>query len=479
HSRHLDRRPHRRSHRRRPGRLRPLGLRPEPHGLRPARRAPGARRRGDRDRLGGRVARGRRMTVVRWLRRAWPALLGIVALIVAVGLIWAWRPPSGYFVLWPDKAHAAADYLHIPGGKPPAPGTGFYFVDVHELEANKLEEFWGRHIVGGATLIPVREIIVPGESENQRVKEDFRAMDTSQVVAEAVAEKALGRNVVIRHLGALVEQVSPGLPAAKAGVEAGDVITAVDGHRVRAAADLIRFTRGLHPGDVAAYTFGPRRGTKRLRTVASTDGKHRAIIGVAIGDDVRIGRIPVKVHYTINGIGGPSAGLAFALEIYDSLSGRHLRRPEGERRRGPQGRRRQAPRHRRGHVRTGPEGHPQPACEVVKLRVRRSLRNRACDGAGAAASGFVDCPTRPAEPDEETRGTTPPPCDLRRLLLPQDRALRTAPEPALPDVPADAAGEDGAAAPAAPRRDGGDCRGLSAAAGRTCRSGGGPADPGW
>jgi PDZ domain-containing protein len=265
------------------------------------------------------------MTVLRWLRRAWPALLGFLALIIAIVLIWAWRTPSGYFVLWPDKAHPAAQYLHIPGGKPPAPGTGFYFVDVHELQANKLEEFWGRHLVSGATLIPDREIVVPGESEQQRVKQDFQAMDTSQVVAEAVAEKALGRNVVIRHLGALVEEVSPGLPAARAGVQPGDVITGVDGHRVRSAADLIRLTRGLHPGNVVAYTFG-RKGTKRLRTVASSDSRHRAIIGVAIGDDVRIGRIPVKVRYTISGIGGPSAGLAFALEIYDSLSGRHLLR---------------------------------------------------------------------------------------------------------------------------------------------------------
>ncbi len=265
------------------------------------------------------------MTLLRWLRRAWPAVLGIVVLIVALALIWAWRTPSGYFVLWPDKAHPTADYLHIPDGKPPAPGTGFYFVDVHELDANKLEEFWGRHLVHGSTLIPDREIVVPGESEKQRVKEDFQAMDTSQLVAQAVAEKALGRNVTIRHLGALVEQVSPGLPAAKAGVQAGDVITAVDGRRIRSASDLIRFTRGLHPGDSAAYTFG-RRGTRRLRTVASSDGKHRAIIGVAIGDDVRIGHIPIKVRYSISGIGGPSAGLAFALEIYDSLSGRHLLR---------------------------------------------------------------------------------------------------------------------------------------------------------
>ncbi|HEY3765989.1 MAG TPA: PDZ domain-containing protein [Gaiellales bacterium] len=265
------------------------------------------------------------MTILRWLRRAWPALLAGVVLIIAAALIWAWRTPSGYFILWPDKAHPTDVYLHIPGGEQPAAGTGFYFVDVHELDANKLEELWGRYLVHGASLIPDREVVLPGESEQQRVKEDFQAMDTSQVVAEAVAEKALGRDVTIRHLGALIEQVSPGLPAAKAGVEAGDVVTAIDGHPVQSAADLVSLTKPLKPGDTASYTFS-RIGTKRLRTVASTAGPRRAIIGVAVGDDVRIGRIPVKVKYTISGIGGPSAGLAFALEIYDSLSGRHLLR---------------------------------------------------------------------------------------------------------------------------------------------------------
>jgi Lon-like protease len=265
------------------------------------------------------------MRVLRWLRRSWPPLLGVLALIVAGFLVWGWRTPSGYFVLWPDKAHPAAVYVHIPGGKPPAKATGFYFVDVHELEANKLEELWGRYLVHGAALVPVRQLVLPGQSEKERVRQDFRAMDTSQVVAEAVAEHALGKPVTIRHLGALVEQVTPGLPAAKAGVQAGDVITAVDGHAVHSAADLVRLTKGLRPGDAADYTFG-HAGTKRLRTVPSDDGRKRAIIGVAVGDDVRIGHIPVKVHFTISGIGGPSAGLAFALEIYDSLSGRHLLR---------------------------------------------------------------------------------------------------------------------------------------------------------
>ena len=117
--------------------------------------------------------------------------------------------------------------------------------------------------------------------------------------------------------------VRPIFPAARAGVRPGDVITAVDGHAVRTQHGLIRLTQGLSPGDTEQYTFRDA-GTKTLRTVASTDGKHRATIGVTIGDAVRVGSIPVHVRYTIHGIGGPSAGLAFALEIYDSLSGRDL-----------------------------------------------------------------------------------------------------------------------------------------------------------
>jgi PDZ domain-containing protein len=262
---------------------------------------------------------------MRLFRRRWPAVLAVVAVVILGVLGWAITTPSGYYVFWPDEAHPTVDYLHVPGGEKPAGRSGFYFVDVHELEANKLEEFWGRHLQDGADLIPARDLRAPGVSESQRVHRDFQAMADSQRTAEVVAEQALGKPVKLARLGALVYAVSSGLPAAKAGIQAGDVITAVDGHPVRTEHDLIRLTSGLSPGDTAEYTFRDA-GTKTLRTVASTDGKHRAIIGVAIGDAVRIQRIPVHVRYTIHGIGGPSAGLAFALEIYDSLSGRTLLR---------------------------------------------------------------------------------------------------------------------------------------------------------
>jgi PDZ domain-containing protein len=259
------------------------------------------------------------------LRRRWPAALAAVMILLLAGFAWAVTTPSGYYVFWPDEAHPAVDYLHIPGGEKPRGRSGFYFVDVHELEANKLEEFWGRHLQDGADLVPVRDLRAPGTSESQRVHHDFQAMADSQRTAEVVAEQALGKPVKLARLGALIYGVASGLPAAKAGVQPGDVITGFDGHPVRSESDLIRLAAKLAPGDTARYTFRDA-GSKTIRTVASTDGKHRAIIGVTIGDAVRIERIPIPVRYTITGIGGPSAGLAFALEIYDSLSGRTLLR---------------------------------------------------------------------------------------------------------------------------------------------------------
>jgi PDZ domain-containing protein len=58
-------------------------------------------------------------------------------------------------------------------------------------------------------------------------------------------------------------------------------------------------------------------------TVASPDEPDRAVMGVAIEDDADI-TLPVEVEYETESIGGPSAGLPFALEIYNALSDRQL-----------------------------------------------------------------------------------------------------------------------------------------------------------
>ncbi len=65
--------------------------------------------------------------------------------------------------------------------------------------------------------------------------------------------------------GALVRGVEPDGPAAKAGIEAGDIITRVDGRRVENSSDLPRIVGGTKPGTRSAIQVFRRGDYKDLR----------------------------------------------------------------------------------------------------------------------------------------------------------------------------------------------------------------------
>ena len=77
-------------------------------------------------------------------------------------------------------------------------------------------------------------------------------------VAKDVAE-ALGLD---KPTGALVRNVEPGGPADKAGIEAGDIITKVDGRTVEKAGDLPRVIGAIKPGAKSVLQVF-RRGSSR------------------------------------------------------------------------------------------------------------------------------------------------------------------------------------------------------------------------
>jgi Lon-like protease len=131
--------------------------------------------------------------------------------------------------------------------------------------------------------------------------------------------------VKIDKLGAQITAIEPGYPAAKAGVEPGQIITRAQGQKVDDAGALVRALSGVRPGQPIALEFAD--GThKTMISVKSPTDPSRAIVGINIGDAVKVAHVPVKTTISTPGIGGPSAGLAFALEIYDALSNRQLLR---------------------------------------------------------------------------------------------------------------------------------------------------------
>jgi putative serine protease PepD len=70
--------------------------------------------------------------------------------------------------------------------------------------------------------------------------------------------------------GAAIESVKPGTPAAKAGLQAGDVVTAIDGQTVTNSDDLTAKISAHQPGDKVTLTVTRNSATKTLDVTLGT-----------------------------------------------------------------------------------------------------------------------------------------------------------------------------------------------------------------
>jgi PDZ domain-containing protein len=122
-------------------------------------------------------------------------------------------------------------------------------------------------------------------------------------------------------VGALVDYVEAGEPAVGK-LEPDDVIVDVGGTPVHSVGDVLSAMAKHRPGDVVRFTV--RRGSRTLlepiKTVREGVGPqpNRAVVGVILEDALDI-HLPFPVRIDVGNVGGPSAGLAFALQVYAEL----------------------------------------------------------------------------------------------------------------------------------------------------------------
>ena len=117
--------------------------------------------------------------------------------------------------------------------------------------------------MGISFAIPIDEATRVSEQlrANGRVSRGRIGVTIDQVTKEVAETIGLGKPT-----GALVRSVEAAGPAEKAGVEAGDIITKVDGRMVEKSADLPRIVSGVKPGSKATLQVF-RRGAYRDLTV--------------------------------------------------------------------------------------------------------------------------------------------------------------------------------------------------------------------
>lgn len=195
---------------------------------------------------------------------------------------------------------------------------GIYMVDILVRKASLFERLFPE-IHDSASLVPEEEFNPTGVSEPQRRQSSLNQMSRSQQIAVAVALRELEYDVEATPIGAEVALVLPDSPA-EGKLQPGDVIVGALGERVRSPADLRDVMEGHPPGDPVELEV---RRTGRVRTIevgtrADPEDAERALVGVLVEPAVDI-ELPLDIKINAGDVGGPSAGLAFALDVVDEL----------------------------------------------------------------------------------------------------------------------------------------------------------------
>jgi PDZ domain-containing protein len=249
------------------------------------------------------------------MRRLAYVLTGLVVVVVT-GLVLTMIPSDHYIVL-PDKARPTDPLVRIPGEES-QDEEDIYMVDVRIGRANLLERLFPG-IQEGADLLPERAVNPEGVSDRQRRQSSLNDMSRSQLIAITVALRELGREVAVTESGAEVVLVQPDSPADGV-LEVGDVIVEAEGQEVDSIQGLQRALADVEPGQEVELTV--QRGDERVQATSGTraapDDPDRAVMGVQVQDALDF-EFPVDIEIDAGAIGGPSAGLAFALDIVDEL----------------------------------------------------------------------------------------------------------------------------------------------------------------
>ncbi|MBW4720585.1 PDZ domain-containing protein [Saccharothrix sp. SC076] len=249
-------------------------------------------------------------------RRTWTLVISL-ALVLGLGLLGGFvRVP--YVALGPGptyntlgQAHGA-DVVQVEGEKTfPTSGT-LTMTTVSVTDDVSLFGALGLWISGRYALAPREEFFRPGESEQQVRDQNVKAFQDSQTSAEVAALRYLGYPMKV-----VAAEITKG-SAADDVIEPNDRLLAVNGKEIGDYEAVRAALEGTKPGDRVEITF-QRESARQTATVTlgKTEDRPNGFLGVLPVDRADV---PFDVKIGLSDVGGPSAGLLFALSIVDKLT---------------------------------------------------------------------------------------------------------------------------------------------------------------
>jgi PDZ domain-containing protein len=164
-------------------------------------------------------------------------------------------------------------------------------------------------------VVPLDAVFPEGQTTEERNEESAAMMVDSQKEATAAALLQLGYDV---QSNLEVYALTDG-SAATGVLEPGDVILAAGGETITSADQLRSVINDLAgaPVPMMIERDGKKQDVSVTPAEATVDGETRWLIGVTLITDYTF---PIDVTIQLNNVGGPSAGMMFALGIIDTLT---------------------------------------------------------------------------------------------------------------------------------------------------------------
>jgi Lon-like protease len=249
----------------------------------------------------------------------------LVALVIAgiLGLAAFYVPLPGLYAYSPGPVSDVRSLVEVDGAKTYSSAGGLMLTTISVDTEVTLAEWIGSGFDRSRSVIP-RESVTGGLPMDELRRLQREEMETSKQAA---------REVVLTILGfgkpeadeVEVQAAIPGMPADGV-LHSGDVILRVGGRPVGTTCDVGRAISRTGAGEETTITIrrDDRRRTVSLRTEGRPDDPGSGFVGVRMRDVNYRFDASVTTDFRSGRVAGPSAGLLFALALYDRLTPQDL-----------------------------------------------------------------------------------------------------------------------------------------------------------
>ncbi|HYO00251.1 MAG TPA: site-2 protease family protein [Actinomycetota bacterium] len=255
-------------------------------------------------------------------KRSLGVILGALAILLPVAAT-LYQPPV--VIISPAPPEDVSQDVEIDGVPVTELNGRYFLVAVHLARPNGIRAALA-YFNDEVDMVPLTQVLPPNVSNEEYLRSQRRVFLESQQAAAAAAAQAAGLDVKITGAGAEIADVLKDSPA-DGKFRVGDIIVAADGKPISLVSDLVGLTTVRPAGTTFEMTV--RRGSRTITvpvTSARLSGFNNTNTGVGIvttTKDLDVD-LPFEVEFKNRNIGGPSAGLIYALLISDLLDTRDI-----------------------------------------------------------------------------------------------------------------------------------------------------------